>query len=188
VCRYCALGAERHSLISYRWIEEKKIFHDVKKILYVSDLEEGSRPAFRAAVSLCGHYSGAQITYLHVIESLSGTTRSLLSNMMEKSELDDMLQKGVEALSVKVRERIERFCEEELEEHEVLSLKNIDARIEEGTPWRKILEVGDQMNVDVIVMGTRKHSALGQALIGSTATKTLTHSKRPVLIVPLGGA
>jgi nucleotide-binding universal stress UspA family protein len=67
-------------------------------------------------------------------------------------------------------------------------MKNIEARIEEGTPWRKILEVGDEINADVIVMGTRKHSALGQALMGSTATKTLTHSKRPVLIVPLGVA
>lgn len=161
------------------------MFRNVERILYVSDLDQGSRPAFRAAVSLCGHYAGAQITYLHVIESLSATTRSLLSNMMEKEELENMLHKGVEALSIKIRERIEHFCEEELEEHEVLGLKNIEARIEEGIPWRKILEVGDEMNADVIVMGTRKHSALGQALIGSTATKTLTHSKRPVLIVPL---
>ncbi len=164
------------------------MFYDIKKILYVSDLEQGSRPAFRAAISLCGHYSEAQITYLHVIESLSGTTRSVLSNMMEKEELDNLLQKGVEALSVKIRERIERFCEQELEEHEVLSLKNIEARIEEGTPWRRILEVGDEINADVIVMGTRKHNALGQALMGSTATKALTHSKRPVLVVPLGVA
>jgi len=164
------------------------MYHDVKKILYVSDLEKGSRPAFRAAISLCGHYHEAQITYLYVIESLSGTARSVLSNMMEKEELDDMLHKGVEALSVKIRGRIERFCAEELEDHEVLSLKNIEARIEEGTPWRKILEVGDEMNADVIVMGTRKHNALGQALMGSTATKTLTHSTRPVLIVPLGTA
>lgn len=164
------------------------MFHDVKKILYVSDLEKGSRPAFRAAVSLCGHYSESQITYLHVIESLSGTTRSVLSNMMEKEEIDEMLQKGVEALSTKIRERIERFCEDELEEHEVLSLKNINARVEEGTPWRKILEVADEIKADVIVMGTRKHNALEQMLMGSTASKTLSHSKRPVLIVPLPSA
>lgn len=164
------------------------MFHKVKRILYVSDLEHGSRPAFRAAVSLCGHYAESQITYLHVIESQSGTTRSVLSNMMEQEEIDEMLKKGVEALSVKIRERIERFCADELEEHEVLSLKNIDARVEEGTPWRKILEVADQIDADVIVMGTRKHSALGQMLMGSTAVKTLTHSKRPVLVVPLGAA
>jgi nucleotide-binding universal stress UspA family protein len=159
---------------------------DVKKILYVSDLESGSRPAFRAAVSLCGHYAESQITYLHVIESLSGTTRSVLSNMMEKEEIEEMLKKGIDALSGKIQERIERFCEQELEEHEVLSLKNITARVEEGTPWKTILKVADEIEADVIVMGTRKHSSIGQLLLGSTATKTLSHSKRPVLVVPLG--
>ena len=39
---------------------------DVKTILYASDIEEGSRPAFRAAVSMAGHYD-ASITFLHVI-------------------------------------------------------------------------------------------------------------------------
>jgi|SRR5690554_1883261 len=159
---------------------------DVKKILYVSDLESGSRPAFRAAVSLCGHYAESQITYLHVIESLSGTTRSVLSNMMEKEEIEEMLKKGIDALSGKIQERIERFCEQELEEHEVLSLKNITARVEEGTPWKTILKVADEIEADVIVMGTRKHSSIGQLLLGSTATKTLSYSKRPVLVVPLG--
>lgn len=161
------------------------MFGDMKKILYVSDLDQGSRPAFRAAISLRGHYPGAQVTYLHVIEPLSTTTRSLLTNVIKEDELDERLHKGVEELSARIRERIERFCEEELEEHEVSDLKAIESRIEEGVPWRKILEVADEMNVDVIVMGARKHNALGQALMGSTATRTLTHSRRPVLIVPL---
>ncbi len=108
------------------------MFHDVKKILYVSDLEKGSRPAFRAAVSLCGHYSESQITYLHVIESLSGTTRSVLSNMMEQEEIDEMLQKGVEALSSKIRERIERFCADELESMKC-SASRISMRV-----WKKV--------------------------------------------------
>lgn len=161
------------------------MFGDIKKILYVSDLDQGSRPAFRAAISLRGHYPGSQVTYLHVIEPLSTTTRSLLNTVMKEEELDERLQTGVKALGVKIRERIQRFCEDELEEHEASDLKAIESRIEEGVPWRKILEVGDEMDADVIVMGARKHNSLGQALIGSTATKTLTHSRRPVLIVPL---
>jgi len=162
------------------------MFHDVKKILYASDLDKGSRLAFRAAVSLCGHYPESRITYLNVIRPLSGTNRTMLSNVMAKEDLDEMLHKGLETLSVEIRDRIERFCADELEEHEVLSLKNIDARVEEGTPWRKILDVADKIDADVIVMGTRKHNALEKVLIGSTAAKTLAHSKRPVLIVPLG--
>ena len=121
-----------------------------------------------------------------MIESLSGTTRSVLSNMMEKEEMDELLKKGVAQLREKILERIERFCADELAEHEVLSLKNITARVEEGTPWRTILEVADEIDADVIVMGTRKHSSISQMLLGSTAVKALGYSKRPVLVVPLG--
>ncbi|WP_114417174.1 universal stress protein [Marinospirillum perlucidum] len=157
---------------------------DFRKILYVSDLEAGSRPAFRAAVSLCSHYD-SKITYLHVIESLSGTARSVLSNMMEKQDMEGMLQEGIAKLRDKVAGRLERFCQQELEDQDKLTPEQVDVRVEEGTPWKAILRVADEMDADVIVMGTRKHSTLGEIFVGSTAGKTLHHSKRPILIVPL---
>lgn len=161
------------------------MFYGLKNILYVSDLNIDSRPAFRAAVSLCGHYSESQIAYLYVIEPVPGNTRNMLSTFLGEDELDGMLRKSFKELKSKIRQRIEDFCAEELEEHEVLSLKNIHTFVEEGTPWRKILEVADEMKADVIVMGTRKHGVLEKALVGSTAAKVLAHSKRPILIVPL---
>lgn len=156
---------------------------DFKTILYVSDLEQGSRPAFRAAVSLCSHYDSS-ITYLHVLESISGTARGVLSNMMEKQDLQELLDEGIAKLTAKVRDRVERFCQQELEQQDKLKADQVNVRVEEGTPWRVILKVADEMAADVIVMGTRKHSALGQ-VFGSTAAKILSHSKRPVLVVPL---
>ncbi|EXJ12560.1 MULTISPECIES: universal stress protein [Nitrincola] len=156
-----------------------------RKILYVSDLEQGSRPAFRAAVSLCNHYD-AQLTYLHVIEAVSATAKSVLSNMMEKDDIEGFLKEGVEKLRDKVAVRLERFCQQELEADDRLNIAQVDVRVEEGTPWKVILKVADEIDADVIVMGTRKHSALNQILLGSTAAKTLTHSKRPVFVVPLG--
>lgn len=155
-----------------------------RKILYVSDLESGSRPAFRAAVSLCNHYD-AELTYLHVIESVSATAKSVLSNMMEKEDIDGFLKQGIEKLREKVALRLERFCEQELEAHDSLHIEQVNVRVEEGTPWKVILKVADEMDADVIVMGTRKHSAIGQVLLGSTAAKTISHSKRPVFVVPL---
>ncbi|MDR9466614.1 universal stress protein [Marinospirillum sp.] len=157
---------------------------DFRKILYVSDLEAGSRPAFRAAVSLCNHYE-SRITYLHVIESVSATARSVLSNMMEKQDVEGFLEEGIGKLKTKVQGRLQRFCEQELEEDDKLDTEQVSVQVEEGTPWKVILRVADEMDADVIVMGTRKHSSLGQVLVGSTAAKTLSHSKRPVLVVPL---
>ncbi|BBB26112.1 universal stress protein [Amphritea japonica] len=157
---------------------------DVKKILYASDIDKGSRPAFRAAVSLCGHYN-SEITYLHIIEPLSASAQSVVETMMNDESLHEMHTQGLENLKRKMEDRIARFCETELEENEMLSEGSVQSRVEEGTPWKTILRVADDIDADVIVMGTRTHSAVGQFLLGSTANKVMQNSKRPILIVPL---
>ncbi|MBV1790479.1 universal stress protein [Marinobacterium sp. D7] len=159
---------------------------DVKKILYASDLEKGARPAFRRAVSLCGHYH-SEITYLHVIESLPASAQNQLRNILDEEEMEKCLHDGIENLQIKVKERIERFCESELEDSEIMDPSQVTARVEEGTPWRVILKVADEIDADVIVMGVRHHTAMEKFLLGSTPNRVMYNSKRPVLIVPLPG-
>ncbi|MDI3326701.1 universal stress protein [Pontibacterium granulatum] len=156
----------------------------VKKILYASDIDHGSRPAFRAAVSLCGHYN-SEITFLHVIEPLSATAQSIVDTMMNDESLNELHDQSIQNLRNKLTERIERFCAQELEESEMLKEGQAIARVEEGVPWKTILEVADDIDADVIVMGTRTHSGVSQFLLGSTANKVMHHTKRPVLVVPL---
>ena len=157
---------------------------DVKKILYASDIDKGSRPAFRAAVSLCGHYN-SEITYLNVIEPLSASAQSIVETMMSDESLNELHDSSLQNLKQKIEERIKHFFESELEENELLSEGSLSTRVEEGTPWKTILRVADEIDADVIVMGTRTHSAMGQFLLGSTANKVMHNSRRPVLIVPL---
>lgn len=156
---------------------------DFRRILYVSDMDKGSRPAFRAAVSLCNHYE-SRITYLHVIESVSSTARGVLSNMMEKDDIEGFLQEGITKLKQKAQTRIHDFCEQEIENNK-LEMSQVEVCVEEGTPWKVILRVANELEADVIVMGTRKHSTWGQLVLGSTAAKTLSHAQCPVLVVPL---
>lgn len=156
----------------------------VKKILYASDIESGARPAFRAALSLCGHYH-SEITFLHVIEPLSANAQSVIKTIMSKDAVDELHDESIAHVKEVIAERVERFCRTELEESEVPEISTLISRVEEGAPWKKILEVADDIDADVIVMGTRTHSSLGQFLLGSTASKVMHHSKRPVLIVPL---
>lgn len=155
----------------------------VKKILYASDIEKGSRPAFRAAVSLCGHYD-AQITYLHVLENEHQDNMALRSLLKDK-EMRAMYESSLVDLKNKLEARIDKFFAEEVEENEMLKEEQVSSIIREGKPWEVIVAVADEIDADVIVMGTRPHSGIGHALMGSTATKVMTHTKRPVLIVPL---
>ncbi len=157
---------------------------DVKKIVYASDIEEGSRPAFRAAVSMAGHYN-AEITFLHVIEPLSASAKNLLKTMMNDESLNEMHQESVNNLKNKLVERIERFCSSELDDNERMRDDQVIPRVEEGVAEKVILRVADEINADLIVMGTRTHSSVEQFFLGSTANRVMQRTKRPVLIIPL---
>ncbi|MDX2422204.1 MAG: universal stress protein, partial [Amphritea sp.] len=103
---------------------------DVKKILYASDIDKGSRPAFRAAISLCGHYR-SEITYLHVIEPLSASAQSIVETMINEHDLNELHDQSLKNLKVKIEERIDRFCKAELEEGELLADGSLTSRVEE---------------------------------------------------------
>ncbi len=62
----------------------------------------------------------------------------------------------------------------------------VEARTEpnEGTVWRTILDVADEIDASVIVMGTRGLSRVRSSLIGSVSNALVHHSKRMVLVVP----
>ena len=84
-----------------------------------------------------------------------------------------------------MKKRITQFFDQEIEFHDTLSLDQVKAHIEEGVSWEAILKVADEIDADVIVMGTRTHSAVGQFFSGSTANKVMLNTKRPLLIIPL---
>lgn len=56
--------------------------------------------------------------------------------------------------------------------------------LKSGTPQDRILDVAESENVDLIVMGSNKHSAAYRFLIGSVADQVIKKSKIPVLLIP----
>ena len=53
-----------------------------------------------------------------------------------------------------------------------------------ATIWRAILELADEREAAVLVVGARGASALGAALLGSVSYGLVHNSKRPVLVMP----
>ncbi len=54
----------------------------------------------------------------------------------------------------------------------------------DGTPaWNQIVELGDERNADLIVIGSRGLSGLKHVVLGSVAAAVAQHSKRSILIV-----
>lgn len=155
---------------------------ELKKILYASDIEQGSRPAFRHSVSLAHQYS-ADIVYVHIMDKLNYSAAQVAQKYFSPKELVEMEQEGLDSLDKTVRERIHSFFQEEMSDWG----KEIDMSfvVKSGDIAEAILETADELDVDMIVMGARKHSLMEKMILGSVSNKVLQKSSRPVLIVPL---
>jgi nucleotide-binding universal stress UspA family protein len=120
------------------------------------------------------------------LEPLSSSAQNLIKNLVDTDDVDGIYQKSLINLKVKIEQRISRFFEQEIEFHDSLETSKVESRIEEGVAWETIIKVANEIDADVIVMGTRTHSAVGQFFSGSTANKVMLNTKRPLLIIPLG--
>ncbi|MFI6871298.1 universal stress protein [Nocardia sp. NPDC050406] len=65
---------------------------------------------------------------------------------------------------------------------------NPEARTVECTTtiWNAIVDVADELNVDIVVAGTRGATGIRALLHSSVADAVLKHCHRPVLLVPPG--
>lgn len=88
------------------------------------------------------------------------------------------------------KEQLRRYYREEGEARIAAAAKKLDAagisftpHILVGSIAEQIVEQAEAANCDLICIASRGMSALGKALIGSTATKVLNLSDLPVLLV-----
>lgn len=59
----------------------------------------------------------------------------------------------------------------------------VETQLTHGRPARRILEIADERDCDLIVMGAHGHGRLHHALIGSVSDKVLRVSRLPVLLL-----
>jgi nucleotide-binding universal stress UspA family protein len=55
----------------------------------------------------------------------------------------------------------------------------------EGFPAEVILSKADELNCDVIIMGTHGKGVIQYTFLGSTSRRVLRRARKPVLIIPL---
>ena len=56
--------------------------------------------------------------------------------------------------------------------------------LEEGKPNEVILNVAEEWDADIIVVGTHGRIGVSHLIMGSVAEKVIRHSKKPVFIIP----
>ena len=134
----------------------------MNKILLGFDGSEGSEQALNKAMMLIDEYG--ELIILAVIPSPA-----------DKAFVDDEMYK-------KMKKKAENLIDDVIKDvgyHEF----TITGMVEEGDPAAIIIDVSNRLNVDLIVLGSRGISELGQYLIGSVANKVVQYAHKPVMVV-----
>lgn len=134
----------------------------MKKILVGFDGSEGSEQALNRAVTVIDDYG--ILILLAVIPS-----------PFDKSFVDNEMY-------AKIKKRAETLVDntiKDLGEHS-FEIKGI---VEEGDVAAKIIDISNSEKVDLIVLGSKGKSEIGQHLIGSVANKVVQYAHKAVMVV-----
>lgn len=155
---------------------------EIKQILYATDLDDSAPKVFRYALRLA-QQQRAEITILHAQEPLSPFAQSLVELHITHDQSESMHEEARHKASSMIEQRLNDLCEaEHCTDQDGRKLVS-DISIVEGQPAEEIIKKASDIGADLIVIGSHRYSALGEALLGSTANKVLHRSETPVLVV-----
>ena len=137
-----------------------------KTIVLAIDGSESSDLAVAAAAELARE-SGGRIIAVHIKELVAGRFAGPV-----RVDEDDLQTK----IRGQVKELADSGLNVTLEMHSTMT----------GGPAPVVADTADREDADVIVSGTRGHTALASVIVGSVAQRLLHLAPCPVLVVPMG--
>ena len=138
----------------------------ISHILVPTDFAAASASALEVGVQMARAFD-AKLTLLHVWELPIYPYMDFMLNSEIIAEVEDAASKGLAKLLAELQQK----------------LPAARSQLKTGLPWQGILEAIDQLEVDLVVMGTHGRQGLSHLTLGSVAEKVVRLSKAPVLTV-----
>lgn len=139
------------------------------RLLVAVDFSKNAEKAVLKAVEF-GLLKGSEVYLFHSVPTIEARGMVAYEKIAEEEEILNA-QKHL----MKIRESIESGC------------GKVECIVKVGHPGEQILRAAEELNVDLIVMGTRGLTGISRAIMGSIAQFVIANSKIPVLVVPLKG-
>ncbi len=142
---------------------------ELKTIVFATDFSDCSSEAFEYAQSI-SRSVGAKLVLVHVIcepVDLRGFYVPHISFDVLEKEIED----GANRM-------MDEFCRENMTDADTY-----ETRVVPGVAYTEIITQAQELNADLIVMGTQGRSGLDHMLFGSTAEKVVRKSPIPVMTV-----
>ena len=143
----------------------------IENILIPYDFSETASLALEHAVFMA-KLCKAKITLLHVIETYSFT--SAISNAFSKSQSE---------FESKIEETTKEKLKGIAEEIHKRSAIQVNYLAETGSIYKQIIKVANDIDSNIIIMGTHGASGVSEFLLGSNAYKIVSGSPCPVITV-----
>ncbi len=109
----------------------------------------------------------ARLTIIHVIDTLTSFDFVSVDLIRIQNQMRRDARESVEAAVAKL----------------VTGIREIDIRIENGLPSKRVIEIATEINADLMVMRANQSSAIREKIIGSTTDRVIRASRVPVLVV-----
>lgn len=167
--------------------------HDIKRILFTTDLSQESKEVFDFAASMAVK-SNASLIILHVIEDQASRQKDLVVDMIGHEAYTKIQEEnenharnillGKQKQVPIIKEALEKLGESAKTMTEKSDLiESVVIRM--GKIPEEIVQVAEEAKCDFIVMGHHQRSMLNQALIGGTIRGVLRKTNVPVTLVPI---
>jgi nucleotide-binding universal stress UspA family protein len=149
----------------------------MKNILVTIDFEEKTKDLLNNAKQLAKKF-GSKVWIIHIVE-----------HQTDIVGYPDSFQYGVQYMNIR-EERAEELKKEHklVQEYSNQLIKagiDSEALLIEGPTVKVILDEAIKLKIDMIIIGSHKHSFLYNALIESTEAALIRKSNIPILVVPL---
>jgi len=152
----------------------------IKKILYATDLSDNSAYVLRYAINSAQKHD-ARIIILHVLDTMPGFAMVDLAEEKER----EIFKEKIAFTKDRIEKRLEIFCQKELKDDPDCKERIESIEIRQGFPAEVILSKADELNCDLIIMGTHGKGIIQNAFLGSTAKRVLRRTRKPVFIIPM---
>ncbi len=138
-----------------------------KNILVATDGSKYSDAAIDEAINYAKSYGGT-LKIVHVINVMAyfqEQTPALVPSLVE--ELTNQVKSNLDSIKNKAEQ----------------AGVNTETSIEEGTPYKVIVNLAKELNTDIIVMGSHGRTGIQRLLMGSVTERVIGHTGCAVLVV-----
>lgn len=154
----------------------------IKKIVYATGMGAGAPHVYRYALALAKEHD-AKIIAVSALETLPAFAQNLVDIHIPQAQREEIYRSAQVQAKERLMERVARLCAKESGNDPQATERLGEIRIEDGPPAQAVLSVAKEIDADLIIMGSHRHTVLGEAVLGSTTHKVLHRAAQPVLVV-----